>query len=151
PVLARVGVAPQLIPHVDANAALEQGTIDAAEFLCPSDDEKLGLWRVAKYNYFPCWWESGGMLHLIINLERWNALPKSYQTIVARVGAAASQWMLAKYDAMNAPALKRLVAAGVQLRPFPPAVMDAFYKAASDHHAEIAAKDVHYKKALDSI
>jgi TRAP-type mannitol/chloroaromatic compound transport system substrate-binding protein len=63
---------------------------------------------------------------------------------------AASQWMLGKYDAMNAPALKRLIAAGAQLRPFPPAVMDAFYKAASDHHAELAAKDAHFKKALDS-
>ena len=151
PVLARVGVAPQQIPHVDVNAALEQGTIDAAEFLCPFDDERLGLWKVAKYSYFPCWWESGGMLHLIVNLERWNALPKSYQAIVLRACDAASQWMLGKYDAVNAPALKRLLAAGAQLRPFPPAVMDAFYKAALDHHTELAAKDAHFKKALDSI
>ena len=110
PVLARVGVAPQEIPHIDVYAALEQGTIDAAEFICPHDDEKLGLPKVAKYNYHPCWWESGGMVHLVVNLERWNALPKSYQAIVARACDAASLWMLAKYDAVNAPALKRLIA-----------------------------------------
>jgi TRAP-type mannitol/chloroaromatic compound transport system substrate-binding protein len=151
PVLARVGVAPQQMPHFDVFAALEQGTIDAAELLCPHDDEKLGLQKVAKYNHYPCWWESGGMLHLVVNLERWNALPKPYQAIVARACDAASAWMLAKYDATNAPALKRLVAAGAVLKPFPPTVMDAFYRAATEHHAELAAKDAHFKRALDSV
>jgi len=151
PVLERVGVAPQQIPHFDVYTALEQGTIDAAEFICPYDDEKLGLTKVAKYNYHPCWWESGGMTHLIVNLERWNALPKSYQAIVARACDAASAWMLAKYDAANPASLKRLIAAGAVLKPFPQAVMDAFYRAATEHHAELAAKDAHFKKALDSI
>ena len=148
PVLARVGVAPQDIPHFDVYAALEQGTIDVAEFICPHDDEKLGLPKVAKYNYHPCWWESGGMMHLVINLERWNALPKSYQAIVARACDAASLWMLAKYDAVNAPSLKRQVAAGAVLKPFPQDVMDAFYRAANEQHTEQAAKDAHFKKAL---
>jgi TRAP-type mannitol/chloroaromatic compound transport system substrate-binding protein len=151
PVLARVGVAPQEIPHIDVYAALEQGTIDVAEFICPHDDEKLGLPKVAKYNYHPCWWESGGMMHLVINLERWNALPKSYQAIVTRACDAASLWMLAKYDAVNAPSLKRQVTAGAVLKPFPQDVMDTFYRAATEHHAEQAAKDAHFKKALDSI
>jgi TRAP-type mannitol/chloroaromatic compound transport system substrate-binding protein len=150
PVLARIGVAPQDIPHIDVYAALEQGTIDAAEFICPHDDEKLGLSKAAKFNYYPCWWESGGMMHLIVNLEKWNALPKSYQSIVSRACDAASSWMLAKYDVVNAPALKRLVAAGTVLKPFPQPVMEAFYKAAAEQHAEQAAKDAHYKKALDS-
>jgi TRAP-type mannitol/chloroaromatic compound transport system substrate-binding protein len=90
------------------------------------------------------------MMHLIVNLEKWNALPKSYQSIVSRACDAASSWMLAKYDVVNAPALKRLVAAGTVLKPFPQPVMEAFYKAAAEQHAEQAAKDAHYKKALDS-
>jgi TRAP-type mannitol/chloroaromatic compound transport system substrate-binding protein len=151
PVLERVGVAPQDIPHVDVYSALEQGTVDAAEFICPHDDEKLGLPKVAKYNYHPCWWESGGMVHLIVNLERWNTLPKPYQSVVTRACEAATLWMLAKYDAVNAPALKRLTAAGAMLKPFPQAVMDAFYKATNEHHAELAAKDAHFKKAYDSV
>jgi TRAP-type mannitol/chloroaromatic compound transport system substrate-binding protein len=151
PVLERVGVAPQQIPHYDVFAAFEQGTIDAAEFICPLDDEKLGLPKVARFNYHPCWWESGGMMHLVVNLDRWNALPKSYQSIVSRACDAASAWMLAKYDAANAPALKRLVAAGAVLRPFPQPVMDVFYRATNEHHAELAAKDAHFKKALDSV
>jgi TRAP-type mannitol/chloroaromatic compound transport system substrate-binding protein len=151
PVLERIGVAPQHMPHFDVYAAFEHGTIDAAEFICPYDDEKLGLTKVAKYNHYPCWWESGGMTHLIVNLERWNALPKSYQAIVARACDAANAWMLAKYDAANPPALKRLIVAGAVLKPFPQPVMDAFYRATTEHHAELAAKDGHFKKALDSI
>ena len=93
------------LAHADVYAALENGTIDAAEFICPHDDEKLGLVRVAKFNHYPCWWESGGMVHMVVNLDKWSALPKSYQAIVARACEAANAWMLAKYDAVNPPAL----------------------------------------------
>jgi len=150
-VLRRVGAAPQHMPHSDAFTALEHGTIDAAEFVGPYDDEKLGLPRVAKYNYYPCWWESGGMVHMVVNLEKWSALPKAYQAILARACDAANWWLLAKYDLVNAPALKRLVAAGAVLKPFPQPVMEAFYRAANEHFAELAAKDVQFKKAFDSI
>lgn len=150
PILARVGAVPHHLAHADVYAALENGTIDAAEFLCPHDDDKLGLVRVAKFNHYPCWWESGGMVHLVVNLDKWNALPKSYQAILARACDAANIWMLARYDAVNPPALKRLVAAGAVLRPFSQPVVDACYKAASEHFAETAAKDAHFKKAFDS-
>ena len=116
------------------------GTIDAAEFICPHDDESSGCAKVAKYNYIPCWWESGGMVHLVVNLEKWNALPKSYQAIVARACDAANIWMLAKYDAVNPSALKRLIAAGAMLKPFSQPIMDACYKAANEHYAEIGSE-----------
>jgi len=150
PILARVGAVPHHLAHADVYAALENGTIDAAEFICPHDDDKLGLVRVAKFNHYPCWWESGGMVHMVINLDKWNALPKSYQAIVTRACDAANMWMLAKYDAVNPPALKRLVAAGAVLRPFSPPVLDACYKAASEYFAETAAKDPQFKKAFES-
>ncbi len=149
PILARVGMVPHNLPHADVYAALENGTIDAAEFLCPHDDEKLGLMRVAKYNYYPCWWESGGMVHLLVNLDKWNELPKSYRAIVARACDASNAWMLAKYDAVNAAALKRLVTAGAVVRPFSQPLMDAFYRAANEHFAELA-KEPHFKRAYDS-
>jgi TRAP-type mannitol/chloroaromatic compound transport system substrate-binding protein len=148
--LARLGVHPLKLGHADVFAALENGTIDAAEFISPHDDEKLGLVRVAKHNHYPCWWESGGMVHMVVNLDRWNALPKSFQAIVARACEAVNGWMLAKYDAVNPPALKRLIAAGAVIKPFPSAVMEAFHKATSDHHAELAAKDAGFRRALES-
>jgi TRAP-type mannitol/chloroaromatic compound transport system substrate-binding protein len=150
PVFARVGAAPIDIPQSDVVAALENNAIDAAEFLCPHDDERLGLAKAARLNYGPCWWESAGMVHLVVNLEKWHALPKSYQAALARACDAVSSGTLARYDAINPPALKRLIAAGVSIRQFPQPVLEACYRAATDHFGELAAKDARFKKALDS-
>ncbi|MEY9557136.1 TRAP-type mannitol/chloroaromatic compound transport system substrate-binding protein [Bradyrhizobium japonicum] len=78
-VLARLGIVPQQLAGGDVYAALEKGSIDAAEFVGPYDDEKLGFQKVAKYYYFPGWWEGGAMLHMIVNDEKWASLPKQYQ------------------------------------------------------------------------
>lgn len=150
-VLARLGVVPTQIAAGDIFPALEKGTIDAAEFVGPYDDEKLGLSRIARNYYYPGWWEGSAMLHLTVNLEQWNKLPKAYQAIVMQASDAAQSWMLAKYDNVNAPALKRLVAAGTVVRPFPQPVIEACYKAAQEHFAEIAAQNPAFKKALDSV
>lgn len=150
PILARVGAVPLTLAHADVYAALENGSIDGAEFCCPHDDEKLGLVRVAKYNHYPCWWESAGMVHMVANLDSWRALPKAYQAILARACEAANAWMLARYDAVNPPALKRLLAAGAVLKPFPDAVLEAFHKATLEHFAELGARDAHFKRAFDS-
>ena len=150
-VLARVGVVPQQIAPGDVYSALERGTIDAAEFVGPYDDEKLGLAKIARNYYYPGWWEGGAMLHMVINLERWHALPKPYKAVVALACDAANAWMLAKYDAVNAPALKRLIAAGAVLKPFPLPVLETCYRAANEHYAELAARDPHFKKGLESL
>jgi TRAP-type mannitol/chloroaromatic compound transport system substrate-binding protein len=151
PILARVGMVPHHMAHADVYAAMENGTIDAAEYLSPYDDERLGLFKVAKYNYYPCWWESGGMMHMLVNLDKWNELPKAYRAIVSRACDAANAWMLARYDWANSVALRRLTAAGAIVRPFPQAVMDAFYRAANEHFAEVAAREPQFKRALDSV
>jgi TRAP-type mannitol/chloroaromatic compound transport system substrate-binding protein len=149
-VLSRLGVVPQQIAAGDVFPALERGALDAAEFVGPYDDEKLGLSKVAKFYYYPGWWEGGAMLHLCMNLERWNALPRNYQAIVRQAAETANNWMLAKYDSVNAPALKRLIATGVQLRPFPVATMDAALKAANEYYSELAAANPLFRKTLES-
>jgi len=150
-VLARLGVVPQQIAGGDIYPALERGTIDAAEFVSPYDDEKLGFSRVAKYYYAPGFWEGGAVLHLVINKEKWDALPKSYQTVLRLAADASTNWMLAKYDASNGPALKRLITAGTEVRIFPNAVLDAAWKAAHDLYNETAAVNPLFKRTLDSM
>ncbi|MDQ0506488.1 TRAP-type mannitol/chloroaromatic compound transport system substrate-binding protein [Xanthobacter agilis] len=150
-VLAKLGVVPQQIAPGDVYPALERGSIDATEFVGPYDDEKLGLVKVAKYYYYPGWWEGGAMLHLIVNNARWAALPKHYQSIVKLACEAANTWMLAKYDYVNPPALRRLVQQGAELRPFPPAIMEAGHKAALELYKEQAAANPAFKEALDSM
>ena len=76
------------------------------------------------------------MLHHFINLDKWNELPKSYQAIVQTALAFRARLDDGKYDTRNPAALKRLVAGGAQLRPFPQPVMEACYKAANEVYAE---------------
>ena len=150
-VLAKLGVVPQQIAGGDIYPALEKGTIDAAEWVGPYDDEKLGFYKVAKYYYYPGWWEAGPELDLLVNIKAWEALPKDYQAVLDAACAAANISMLAKYDQLNPPALKRLLANGVKLRPFPNEIMAASWKAANEVYAETSAKNAKFKKVYDAM
>jgi TRAP-type mannitol/chloroaromatic compound transport system substrate-binding protein len=149
-VMARLGAEPQEIAGGNIYSALEKGTLDACEWVGPYDDEKLGFHKVAKYYYYPGWWEGGAMLHNFINLEKWNELPKAYQSIIGTASGMANTWMQAKYDAANPAALKRLIAGGAQLRPFSQQVLDASFKAANEIYAEIAAGNADFKKVYEA-
>ena len=135
----------------DIYPALEKGTIDAAEWVGPYDDEKLGFYKVAKYYYYPGWWEGGTTNHLLINQAKWNDLPKAYKAIIEAAAGYANTDETARYDARNPEALKRLVAGGAQLRPFSPAIMEACLKASNEVNAEESAKNPRYKKVLESM
>jgi TRAP-type mannitol/chloroaromatic compound transport system substrate-binding protein len=150
-VIAKLGGVPTSIAGGDIYPALEKGTIDAAEWVGPYDDEKLGFYKIAKHYYYPGWWEGGTMVACFVNLDKWNALPKYYQAAVQHAAAYANSWMMAKYDLVNPPALRRLIAGGTQLHAFSPAIMDACLKAAHELHAEISATNANFKKVYDSM
>jgi len=148
-VMQKLGLVPQQIAGGDIYPALEKGTIDAAEWVGPYDDEKLGLYKVAKYYYYPGWWEGGPELDLFVNTKAWSELPKDYQSILEAACAEANIDCMAKYDALNPPALRRLVAAGVQLRPFPREIMQACHKAAVEVYDEFATTNPKFKKVYE--
>ncbi len=150
-VLQKLGCMPQQIAGRDIYAALEKNTIDAAEWVGPYDDEKLGLHKVAPYYDYPAWWDGGAMIHNFINLDKWNALTPTYKSVVRTCSEMANAWMQSKYDAANPPALKRLLAAGAKLRPFPPIVMDACREAALALYREIAATNADFRKVWESM
>src|SRR3954463_10920139 len=143
--LAQLGVIAQQIPGGDIYPALEKGTIDATEWVGPYDDEKLGFYKVAKYYYYPGWWEGQTQAVTYVNIGQWNQLPKSYQAILTAACAEAYGQMLGKYDTDNVAALRRLVANGAQLRPFSKEILDAAYKAAYEFYDETAAKNPKWK------
>jgi TRAP-type mannitol/chloroaromatic compound transport system substrate-binding protein len=149
-VMAKLGAVPTQIAGGEIYQALERGTIDAAEWVGPYDDEKLGFNKVAPFYYYPGWWEGGAVLHFMINSAKWNELPKTYQAAIETAAYKAHVDMQAKYDARNPAALKRLVGGGAQLRPYAPEVMEAAFKAASDLYAETAAKNEKFKKVHDA-
>jgi TRAP-type mannitol/chloroaromatic compound transport system substrate-binding protein len=150
-VMQRLGAVPQQIAGGEIYPALEKGTIDAAEWVGPYDDEKLGFYKVAKYYYYPGWWEGSAMLHNFFNVDKWNALPAGYKSILRSASAVANEWMVAKYDAANPAALRRLVAAGAEMKPFSQPVLEACYKASNDIYAETSAKNPEFKKVYDSM
>jgi TRAP-type mannitol/chloroaromatic compound transport system substrate-binding protein len=150
-VLQKLGAVPQQIAGGDIYPALEKGTIDAAEWVGPYDDEKLGFYKVAPHYYYPGWWEGGSMLLAFVNLDKWNALPKQYQAVLEQAGHYANTWMTAKYDLLNPPALKRLLAGGTKLHAFSPAIMEACFKSAKELHDEIASTNASFKKTYDSL
>ena len=59
--------------------------------------------------------------------------------------------MMAKYDQLNPPALRRLLAGGTKLHGFSPPIMEAFFKAAKELHGEIAQENASFKKVYDSM
>jgi TRAP-type mannitol/chloroaromatic compound transport system substrate-binding protein len=150
-VLAKLGVVPQQVAGGDIYPALEKGTIDAAEWVGPYDDEKLGFNKVAPFYYYPGWWEGGPTVHAMINVEKWNSLPKSYQAALTNACTTANTVMAAKYDLQNPAALRRLVAAGTQLRPFSQEVMEACFTAANQLYTEIGSKNADFKKIIEAM
>jgi TRAP-type mannitol/chloroaromatic compound transport system substrate-binding protein len=148
-VLQRLGLVPQQIPGGEIYPALERGTVDAAEWVGPYDDEKLGFNKVAPYYYYPGFWEGGAQITAFTNLAKWNELPKAYKSLLTAACGYANVDMQAKYDARNPAALRRLVSGGAQLRPFPQEILEASYKASNDLYDELSAKNPEWKKVYE--
>jgi len=145
-VLAKIGGVPQNIPGGEIYQALEKGTIDAAEWVGPYDDLKLGFYKVAPNYYYPGWWEGGAQLTLYINKGLFDKLPKAYQQMVRTAASHAHVMMQAKYDARNPQALKQLIANGAKLQRFPKEVMDAAFKARNEVYAELKDSNPDWKR-----
>lgn len=150
-VMAKLGVVPQQIAPGDVYPALERGAIDAAEWVGPYDDEKLGLDRVAPYYYYPGFWDGGPALHVFVARDRWEALPPAYRAALETAGDRATLLTQARYDTLNPPALRRLVARGAQLRPFPAEVMTAAFAAAGEVYAATSAGNPEFARVYDNL
>jgi TRAP-type mannitol/chloroaromatic compound transport system substrate-binding protein len=148
-VIERIGAVPQNIPAGEIYQALEKGTIDAAEWVGPYDDEKLGLNKVAQFYAYPGWWEGGPQLDFFINEKAFNGLSNEYKAIIETAAAYVHVDMQAKYDARNPAALKRLVASGTKLFRFPKDMMDAAFKEAMALYSELSASNPAWKKVYE--
>ena len=145
-VLERMGGVPQNIPGGEIYQSLEKGTIDAAEWIGPYDDQKLGFNKVAPFYHYPGWWEGGPQLDFYINDKAYNGLSAEYKAIIEAASTYAHVDMQAKYDGRNPGALKQLVAAGTKLVPMPKDVMDAAFKNSMDIYSELNGSNPAWKK-----
>lgn len=148
-VVTRLGVVPQQIPGADVYPALEKGAIDAAEWVGPYDDLKLGFYKVAPHYYYPGWAEAGPQLTIYVNRQAYEALPAEYRQILESACAAAHVAMQARYDARNPAAMKKLIEGGAQLRMFSRDILLALQKEAFALYRETAAANPQFRKVFE--
>jgi TRAP-type mannitol/chloroaromatic compound transport system substrate-binding protein len=149
-VMSKLGVLVQNLPGGEIFQALQTGAIDAAEWSGPYDDEKLGLNKVAKYYYYPGWWEPGPSMEIQINLNAWKKLPVEYQEIIKTATFEANQIMLSRYEARNYEALQRLLKSGIELRSYSNEILKAAKTAAFELYGEFAAKNADFKAIFEN-
>ncbi|MBB1074539.1 TRAP transporter substrate-binding protein [Rhodoferax sp. 4810] len=150
-IFSRLGAVPQSLPGGEIYPALERGAIDAAEWTVPYDDAKLGFHKVAKYYYYPGWWEPGTHLVFYVNKTQWDALPPIYQAVFETAAKETHLLMLATYDVKNPTALQQLVRDGAVLRRFPDDVLLKAYATAQQVYAEESAHNPAFKAIYESI
>ncbi|MCU0492366.1 MAG: TRAP transporter substrate-binding protein DctP [Chloroflexaceae bacterium] len=148
-VMTRLGVTTQNIAGGEIFQALQTGTVDAAEFTNPVDEEKMGFNNAAEFYYMPSWWEPGATLDVMIDKEEYDKLPAPYQAAIKAAAAEANITSIARYDAENAAALKRMVDGGTKLRFYSDEIMTAAQKAAFELYGELSSNSPAFKKIYD--
>ena len=151
-VLTELGAAVVTLHGGEVFQALKSGTIDAAEWVCPYNDIASGLYKAAKFYYWPGWHEPGSNLELIVNEKFFNTLPKDLQEVIVVASKAANFMLTTEYTARNAPALDVLVNKhGVKLKRYPDKVLSDLKKKSADVVLSVAKNDKMAMKAYQSM
>jgi TRAP-type mannitol/chloroaromatic compound transport system substrate-binding protein len=150
-VLARAGGTPVSLPGGELFTALQSGAIDATEWVNPYNDLAFGLYKAARYYYYPGWHEPGTTLECMVNKQAYDALPDDLQEIVSNAARVANQDMFAEYIARNNQALQTLVNEHkVDVRKLPDEVIDRLRELSERVVAEIADKDALSQRVYES-
>ncbi|MCD6269662.1 MAG: TRAP transporter substrate-binding protein [Deltaproteobacteria bacterium] len=105
-VMQKLGVAVSMMPAGEIFQALEKGVIDATEFSFPAIDQKLGFYKVVKYNYYPGWHQQATLLELLINKDTWNGMSPGQQTLLELATRANITVSLAYSEAIQGAVIK---------------------------------------------
>lgn len=151
-VLKEAGGTIVLSPGSEIYTNLERGVIDAAEWIGPYHDYKMGFHQIARNYYYPGWHEPGATLELMVNKRKFEQLPSHLKEILISAAARLNGWMLAEFEAKNAEYLQTIVDEGkVNIAPLPTQVLGRLKEISKDMIADIAAGDPTSKKVVDSI
>ena len=150
-VMQRIGATPVQMPGGEVFTSMQTGALDAADWVGPYNDLTFGLHKVAKYYYYPGWQEPGAMLEMMINKEKWDALPEDLQAIVKNAAEAENQHIYDEFTARNAEALKQLVNEhGVELRRLPDEVLEALEKTSQEAVEDLVAGNDQARRIYES-
>ena len=150
-VMQRIGATPVQMPGGEVFTSMQTGALDAADWVGPYNDLTFGLHKVAKYYYYPGWQEPGAMLEMMINKEKWDALPEDLQAIVKNAAEAENQHIYDEFTARNAEALKQLVNEhGVELRRLPDEVLEVLEKTSQEAVEDLVAGNDQARRIYES-
>jgi len=135
-VMSKAGVNIQQLPGGEVFTAMDRGTLDAAEWVGPYDDQILGMQDVARYYYMPSWAEPSAMVAFYFNQDVWNDFPADIRAQIKACCAEANNWMSASYQARNPVALDELREQGVEVRSFSDEVLRVFERGTEEVHEE---------------
>ncbi|MCC5977841.1 MAG: hypothetical protein JJU21_07260 [Salinarimonas sp.] len=146
-VLRELGAEVHDIPLEETAEAMREGRIEAAAGFGPVDDEMLDLHRMARFYHAPAFWQGSATFYVLVNLRLWEGLSPGQRGLLGMAAQSTHQDLLARYDHLAAPALRRLVISGIELRYFPQEVMQAGLAAATRVHDDLARRDALYERA----
>ena len=146
----RLGATPLVIAPSETYQALERGVIDAAEFLAPSNDQALGLYRVAPHLHYPGFNKPNGASELQIGAGHWRDLPEHLKGIIEAACRAEHDQGLAEAMRANAVALRQLIEAGARPMALPVDILTRIPTLVAEIHEELRMRDALSARILAS-
>jgi len=150
-VMEKLGVGTVQLPGGEIFGALEKGAIDATEFSQPAIDQRLGLHKIAKYNYFPGWHQQATVFELLINKDTWGKMSKGQQATIETTCKASMTNAIAEGEAMQFDVMKKAKENGVEIRYWNQTMLDTFQSKWDEVVAEKNATDPFFKKVWDDM
>lgn len=150
-VFAKLGVNVTNIPPGELYTSLDRGTIDALEWVGPAMDIKMGFHKIAPF-YYTGWHEPATELQFLVNKRAYDRLPPAYQTILTTAMKAVTADMFTDNFAGSVEAWQKMKAEypNIQVKTFPPEVLQAMKQAADELYEAYAAKDEGFAAVLAS-
>lgn len=150
-VMEKLGVSTSQLPGGEIFGALEKGAIDATEFSQPAIDQRLGLHKIVKYNYFPGWHQQATVFELLINKDAWGKMSKGQQAIVETTCKASMTNAIAEGESMQFEVMAKAQENGVKIRYWNESMLETFESKWDEVVAEKTAADPFFKKVWDDL
>lgn len=149
-VMQKAGASVTLLPSSEIFQALEKGAIDATEFSMPAVDEKLGFYKVTKYNYFPGWHQTYTAFHLIVNKDKWDAFEDQTRSMFETACTSTTLKSLSRGESIQGQVIRDFQDKGVQAKRVPDDMLEKLRALTEEVMAEQAASDADFKRVYDS-
>ena len=150
-VMEKLGVSTVGLPGGEIFPALEKGAIDATEFSMPAIDKRIGVSKIAKFNYYPGWHQQATVFELIVNKDTWNKMSETQQAVITQLCRAATLDALAMGEAIQAPVMRENEANGVKNLYWSDEMLTLFETKWDEVVVEQSAKDAEFKKIWDDL